>query len=250
MLKLKKPIYLKANKMQNIFNRTALLIGENGVEKLNNSHVAVFGLGGVGSYVVEGLIRGGIENITLIDNDVYKETNINRQLYATKSTINKLKVDATEERILDINDKVKVNKINKFVLAGEIDDIDFSKFDYVVDAIDTITAKLEIIKKCKKLGVPIISSMGTGNKMDATCFKVSDIKNTKVCPLCKVMRKLLKENGIDSLKVVYSEEQPIDINYPEDAEKKGNNYAPSSISFVPSVAGLIISGEVIKDLIK
>ncbi len=236
--------------MQNIFNRTALMIGEDKVKKLNSSHVAVFGLGGVGSYAVEGLIRGGIENITIIDNDFYKESNINRQLYATKSTLNRLKIDVTEERIKDINDKVKVNKINKFVLFGEIDDIDFTKFDYVVDAVDTVSAKLEIIKKCKQAEVPLISSMGTGNKMDATCFKVSDIKNTKVCPLCKVMRKLLKDNGIDSLKVVYSEEQPIEINYPENADKKGKNYAPSSISFVPSVAGLIISGEVIKDLIK
>ena len=250
MLKLKNKNHKGNKAMQNIFNRTALMIGEKAVEKLNNCHVAVFGLGGVGSYVVEGLIRGGIGNITLIDSDVYKETNINRQLYATKSTINKLKVDVAESRIKEINENVRVNKINKFILPNNVDDIDFTKFDYVVDAIDTITAKLEIIKKCKRHGVSIISSMGTGNKIDATCFKVSDIKNTKVCPLCKVMRKLLKDNGIDSLKVVYSEEQPIEINYPENAEKKGNNYAPSSISFVPSVAGLIISGEVIKDLIK
>ena len=236
--------------MQKIFNRTALMIGENAIKKLNSSHVAVFGLGGVGSYVVEGLVRGGVENITLVDSDVYKESNINRQLYATKSTINMPKVDATELRIKDINERVKVNKINRFILADELSDIDFSRFDYVVDAIDTVSAKLEIIKKCKEKSVPIISSMGTGNKMDATCFKVEDIKNTKVCPLCKAMRKLLKEKGIDSLKVVYSEEQPIVIDYPENAEKKGNSFAPASISYVPAVAGIIISGEVIKDLIK
>ncbi len=236
--------------MIKMYSRTSLMIGEEGINKLNKSHVALFGIGGVGSYVFEGLIRAGVKEITVIDNDVYSETNLNRQLYATLSTIGKSKTLVASERAKEINPEIKVNIINRFVLPGEIDDIDFSKFDYVVDAIDTISGKLEIIKKCKEYGVLIISSMGTGNKMDATRFKVSDIKDTKVCPLCKVMRKLLKENNIDGLKVVYSEEQPISVNYSEGDEKKGKNYAPSSISYVPAVAGLIISGEVIKELIK
>ena len=226
------------------------MIGEDGINKLNNSHVALFGLGGVGSYVFEGLIRAGIKEITVIDNDVYSITNLNRQLYATLSTVGESKTLVASKRAKEINPEIKINIINRFVLPGEIEDINFSKFDYVVDAIDTISGKLEIIKKCKEYGVPVISSMGTGNKMDATCFKVADIKDTKVCPLCKVMRKLLKENNIDGLKVVYSEEQPITVNYSDSDEKKGNNYAPSSISYVPAVAGLIISGEVIKDLVK
>ncbi len=235
--------------MEKMYSRTALMVGEEGVKKLNSANVALFGLGGVGSYVFEGLIRAGIKNITVIDNDVYSETNLNRQLYATLSTVGKSKTEVAKNRAKEINAEIKVEAINKFVLPGEIDDIDFSVFNYVVDAIDTISGKLEIIKKCKEYGVPVISSMGTGNKMDATCFKVADIKDTKVCPLCKVMRKLLKENNIDGLKVVYSEEQPRTVNYSDSDEKKGNNYAPSSISYVPAVAGLIISGEVIKDLL-
>ncbi len=236
--------------MEKRYLRTALLIGENKIEKLNSSHVALFGLGGVGSYVFEGLIRAGVKTITVIDNDVYSKSNLNRQLYATKSTIGKLKTEVCGSRAKEIDESIVVNSINRFVLPGEIDDIDFSKFDYVIDAIDTISAKLEIIKKCKERGVKIISSMGTGNKLDATLFKVADIKETKVCPLSKVMRKLLKENNIDSLKVVYSEEQPIKVEGLENVEKKGERVAPGSISYVPAVAGLIISGEVIKDLIK
>ncbi len=236
--------------MEKRYSRTALLIGENKIEKLNSSNVALFGLGGVGSYVFEGLIRAGVKTITVVDNDVYSESNLNRQLYATKNTIGKLKTEVCCSRAKEIDESIVVNAINRFVLPGEIDDIDFSKFDYVIDAVDTISAKLEIIKKCKEKGVKIISSMGTGNKLDATLFKVADIKETKVCPLSKVMRKLLKENNIDSLKVVYSEEQPVKIESGENLEKKGERVAPGSISFVPSVAGLIISGEVIKDLIK
>ena len=236
--------------MEKMYNRTALLVGEKGIEKLNNSNVLLFGLGGVGSYTFEALIRAGIRKITVVDNDVYSETNLNRQLYATLSTVGKLKTEVAKERAKEIDVNVIVNTINRFVLPGAIDDIDFSSFDYVIDAIDTVSGKLEIAKKCNEKGVQLISSMGTGNKLDPTLFKVADIKQTKVCPLCKVMRKLLKENGIDNLKVVYSEEEPIKINYDTDAEKKGNNFAPSSISFMPSVAGLIIAGEVIKDLVK
>ena len=236
--------------MEKMYSRTSLMIGEDGVKKLNSAKIALFGLGGVGSYAFEGLIRAGIKNITVIDNDVYSESNLNRQLYATLSSIGKNKTEVAKLRALEINPEIKVETINKFVLPGEIEDIDFSRYDYVIDAIDTISGKLEIIKKCKAHGVPIISSMGTGNKMDATCFKIADIKDTKVCPLCKVMRKLLKENNIDGLKVLYSEEKPLTIEHNEQSDKKGNSYAPSSISYVPAVAGLIISGEVIKDLIK
>ncbi len=236
--------------MENIYSRTALLIGENGINKLNSSHVALFGLGGVGSYVFEGLIRAGVKEITVFDCDCYSETNLNRQLYATKNTIGKLKTEVALARANEINEKIIVHTINDFVLPGKIDGVDFTKFDYVVDAIDTISGKLEIIKKCKRYGVKVISAMGTGNKLDATLFKIADIKDTKVCPLAKVMRKLLKENGIESLKVLYSEEQPKKLENIENVEKKGNSTVPATISYVPAVAGLIISGEVIKDLIK
>lgn len=235
--------------MNNAFFKEVQLIGVEAFKKLNDSHVAVFGLGGVGSYVVEGLVRGGVLNITLIDCDVYSESNINRQLYATQSTIGKKKVEVAKNRILDINPNCKVNVIDKFILKDTINEIDFTSFTYVVDAIDTISGKLEIVKKCNELGVKVISCMGTGNKINPLAFKVADIKQTKVCPLCKVMRKLLKDNGIASLKVVYSEEEPKAPINSDTAEKKGNGVAPSSISFVPSVAGLIIAGEVIKDII-
>ena len=236
--------------MGNMYSRTALLIGKSGIKKLNNSKVLLFGLGGVGSYTFEALIRAGIKNITVVDNDRYSETNLNRQLYATISTVNKLKTEVAIERAKEINPDISVKTINRFVLQGNIDDIDFSLYDYVVDAIDTVSAKLEIAKKCNEKGIKLISSMGTGNKLKPTLLKFSDIKQTKVCPLCKVMRKLLKENEIENLKVVYSEEEPIKINYDTSDEKKGSNFAPSSISFMPSVAGLIIASEVIKDLLK
>jgi tRNA A37 threonylcarbamoyladenosine dehydratase len=234
--------------MNSRFLRSAPFFKESGLEKLENSHVAVFGIGGVGSYVVEGLCRGGIGEITLVDNDEYSITNINRQLYATTQTIGKKKVEVAKDRALSINPDIKVNIYDKFVLQNDMGGIDFSKFDYVVDAIDTISGKIEIIKQSKLNGVPVISAMGAGNKLDQTAFKVADIKDTKVCPLCKVMRKLLKDNGIDGLKVVYSEEKPIE---PEiTGELKGNRPAPASNSFVPPIVGLIIAGEVIKDIVK
>ncbi|MBO5927014.1 MAG: tRNA threonylcarbamoyladenosine dehydratase [Clostridia bacterium] len=232
-----------------MFSRTALMLGDEAIKKLNSMHVAVFGLGGVGSYVVEGLVRGGIGKLTLIDSDVYKESNLNRQLFATVSNLGKLKTEVAKVRVKEINPNCEVNVIERFVLPGRIDDVDFSLFDYVVDAIDTVSGKLEIIKKCKENQVLIISSMGTGNKLNPTEFKVSDIKSTKVCPLCKVMRKLLKENGIESLKVVYSEEEPVKATKLLLSDENGKPI-PASISFVPSVAGLIIAGEVIKDLLK
>ncbi len=234
--------------MNSRFLRSLPFFKEQGLENLMNSHVAVFGIGGVGSYVVEALCRGGVGEISLIDNDEYSITNINRQLYATTDTIGKKKVEVAKDRALSINPDIKVNVYDKFVLLGDVGEIDFSKFDYVVDAIDTISGKLEIIKRAKEYDIPVISAMGAGNKLDQTAFKVADIKNTKVCPLCKVMRKLLKDNGISGLKVVYSEEQPIEPEFI--GELKGNRPAPASNSFVPPIVGLIIAGEVIKDLAK
>ena len=231
-------------------SRTALMVGEDGIKKLNNANILLFGLGGVGSYAFEGLIRAGITRVTVVDSDEYSETNINRQLYATTKTIGKLKTKVASERAKEINPNAQILEVNRFILPSNISDIDFTLYDYVIDAIDTVSTKVEIAKICYENGINLISSMGTGNKLDPTLFKVADIKKTKVCPLCKVMRKLLKENGVEKLKVVYSEEEPVKINYDENSDKKGAGYAPASISFVPSVAGLIIAGEVIKDLIK
>ena len=236
--------------MNNAFIRSQAVFGEEGQLKLNNSHVAVFGLGGVGSYAVEALVRAGVGEFTLVDNDVYSTSNLNRQLYATINTVGKLKTEVAKARILEINPLAKVNVINKFVLDGNDDGIDFSVFTYVVDAIDTISGKLSIVKRAKKAGVNVISCMSAGNKLDATKFMVADLYKTKVCPLCKVMRKLCKEAGITELKVVYSEEEPIITTSQNDVtELKGSRPAPSSVSFVPSVMGLIAGGEVIKDVV-
>lgn len=237
--------------MDNRYIRSAPIFGESGQQKLNNSHVAVFGLGGVGSYAVEVLARAGIGTITVVDGDVYSKSNLNRQLYATEKTVGLQKTDVTKARINEINSKITVYCFNEFVLYGKESAIDFSKFNYVIDAIDTVSGKLSIIKKAKENGVEIISCMSAGNKLDATAFRVADITKTKVCPLCKVVRRLVKENGISSLKVVYSEEEPIKIteeslvNY---TETKNGRPAPASVSFVPSVMGIIAAGEVIKDL--
>ncbi len=236
--------------MSERFIRLQTLIGTKEFEKLKNSHVAVFGLGGVGSYTVEALCRCGIEKLTLVDNDIYTKSNINRQLYATNSTIGKKKIEVAIDRVKDINPNCEVVGIDAFILPNAELDIDFSKFDYIVDAIDTISGKLELIKKSKEYGVPIICSMGTGNKLDERAFKVTDISKTKVCPLCKVMRRLLKENDIENVKVVYSEEEPILPKEEGLLEKKGNGFSPSSISFVPAVAGLMLASEVVKDLLK
>ena len=236
---------LKYITMNNYFERSEMLFGKRAMEKLYNSHVAVFGLGGVGSYAVESLCRGGVGKLSLIDNDIYTPSNVNRQLYATSLTLGRKKVDVAKERVLSINPQIKVDVYDKFILSGDSFGIDFSKFDYVVDAIDTISGKLEIVKMANKFNVPVISCMSAGNKLDQTAFKVADIKNTKVCPLCRVMRKLLKENGIDSLKVVYSEEA-LAISSDGDKDKR----IPYSNSFVPPIVGLIASGEVIKDLTK
>lgn len=248
--------------MLNQFSRTELVIGKEAIEKLNNSKVAVFGLGGVGSFVVEGLVRAGIGNFVLIDDDKICLTNLNRQLFATRSTIAKYKADVAKERILDINPKANV-EIYKEFFNPETEGILDESIDYIVDAIDTVTGKIELVLRANKLNIPIISSMGTGNKLDPTRFEVTDIYKTSVCPLAKVMRKELKARGIKKLKVVYSKEEPIKPNNNSESSCKTNcicppdskrtcavrNQVPGSVSFVPSVAGLIIAGEIVKDII-
>lgn len=225
--------------MKEQFCRTAQLLGNENVEKLFDKHVIVFGVGGVGGYVVEALARSGIGKISIVDNDVVNESNINRQIIALHSTIGKQKVDVLKNRILDINPECQVFVYNQFFLPENSNDFDFSIYDYVVDAVDTVTAKLEIIKKSKESKVPVISSMGTGNKLNPMGFKVSDISKTKVCPLARVMRNELKKRGISKVKCVYSEENPVI-----------QTQTPASVAFVPSVAGLLIASEVIKDLVK
>lgn len=227
--------------MLNQFSRTELLIGRSGVEKLQNSKVAVFGIGGVGSYVVEALARAGVGHIIIVDFDKYDITNINRQLGATHSTIGKYKTDVMKERILDINPNAIVETYNTNEIEGGESSIVDSTFTYVVDAIDTMANKIKLIEKCKYENVKIITATGAGNKLDATRFEVADIYKTSVCPVCKILRKELKQRNIPELKVVYSKEIP---KKPENGEK-----TLGSISFVPSVVGLITAGEVIKDII-
>ena len=225
--------------MKEQFSRTAQLLGNENVEKLFDKHVIVFGVGGVGGYVVEALARSGVGKISIVDNDVVNESNINRQIIALHSTVGMQKVDVLKNRILDINPECQVFVYNQFFLPENSNDFDFSIYDYVVDAVDTVTAKLEIIKKSKESNVPVISSMGTGNKLNPMGFKVSDISKTKVCPLARVMRNELKKRGISKVKCVYSEENPVI-----------QTQTPASVAFVPSVAGLLIASEVIKDLVK
>ncbi|MCD7728868.1 MAG: tRNA threonylcarbamoyladenosine dehydratase [Clostridia bacterium] len=231
--------------MEGIFSRTELLLGENAIKKLSRSRVAVFGVGGVGGYVCEGLVRSGVGSFELIDSDRVSVTNINRQIIATTRTVGRLKCDVMKERMLQINPDVQVDTRQCFFLPENADTFDFSEYDYVIDAVDTVSAKIEIILKAKASGVPVISSMGAGNKLNPAAFKVADIYDTKVCPLAKVMRHELKKRGVESLKVVYSEEQPLTPlqNPTEDMRK-----VPGSVAFVPSVVGMIIAGEVVKDL--
>lgn len=220
------------------FTRTEKLIGKDNLEKLKNSHIAVFGIGGVGGYVTEALIRAGVGKIDIIDNDTVSESNINRQIIATTDKIGQYKVDVMKERILKINPQAEVNAYNTLYLPQTADMFDFTKYTYVVDAVDNVTAKIELVLRANETDTPIISSMGTGNKLDPTMFCVSDIYKTEVCPLAKVMRYELKKRGIKKLKVVYSKEKPVTKQRP-----------PASISFVPSVAGMIIASEVVKDII-
>lgn len=234
----------------NQFSRTELLVGKDGVEKLQNARVAVFGVGGVGGYAVEALARSGIGTLDLIDNDKVSLTNINRQIIATHNTVGKSKVEVARERVLDINPDANVNIYDTFYLPETADQFDFKSYDYVIDAIDTVTGKIGLVMQAKEAGVPIISSMGAGNKLDPTAFKVADIYKTNVCPLAKVMRRELKKRGVKKLKVVYSEEMPL-TPIGETGEDPGmRRQLPGSIAFVPSVVGLIIAGEVIKDILK
>ncbi len=234
--------------MINAFSRTELLLGDNAMRKLQNSKILVFGVGGVGGFAVEALARSGIGEIHLVDNDVVSVTNINRQIIADTETVGRYKTDVMVERIRKINPDCKTRSIKTFFLPENSDEFDFSYYDYIVDAVDTVTAKIAIAVKANECGVPLISSMGAGNKLDPTAFRVADIYETKICPLAKVMRRELKKRSISRLKVVYSEEEPLK---PKESEEKTSKRAvPGSISFVPSTAGLIIAGEVIKDLIK
>ncbi len=234
--------------MSEKFSRSEMLIGSEAMDKLKRARIAVFGVGGVGGYAAEALARAGVGAIDLIDNDTVSESNINRQIIALTSTVGKLKTEVMKNRILDINPEGNINTLNMFVLPENIDEIDFSDYDYIVDAIDTVSGKLAIIEKAYKLGKPVISSMGTGNKLDPTKFEITDIYKTSVCPLARVMRYELRKRGVKKLKVLYSPEEPIKPNSP--AVGTGEKAVPGSISFVPSVAGLIIGAEVIKDLIK
>lgn len=224
-----------------------MLIGKEGVEKLKKARVAVFGIGGVGGYVVEALARSGVGALDLIDKDVVSASNINRQIIALHSTVGKLKTEVAAARAKDINPNIDVRCHNVFYLPENADDFDFSSYDYIVDAIDTVSGKIALIERAKAANIPVISSMGAGNKLNATAFEVADISKTSVCPLARVMRRELKKRGIDHVKVVYSKEEPLPSLLTD--EESGKAIA-GSIAFVPSVAGLIIAGEVIKDLIK
>ena len=229
------------------FSRTALLLGKEGVEKLKKARVAVFGVGGVGGYVVEALARSGVGALDLIDNDVVSLSNINRQIIALHSTLGRQKTEVAAERAKDINPDISVRTHNVFYLPETAEQFDFSAYDYVVDAIDTVSGKIALVEQAKAANVPIISAMGAGNKMDATAFEVADVSQTSVCPLARVMRRELKKRGIEHLKVVYSKEEPL----PAKAVDEGTGKPiPASVAFVPSVVGLILAGEVIKDLTK
>ena len=246
------------------FSRTQLQLGKDNMEKLHDAHVAVFGIGGVGGYVCEALVRSGVRRFDLIDDDKICLTNLNRQIIATRKTVGKYKAEVMKERILEINPDCEVNVHKCFFLPENADEFDFDNYDYIVDAVDTVTAKIELVMKANEKNVPIICSMGAGNKLDASMFKVSDIYKTKVCPLAKVMRRELKKRGVRKLKVVYSEEQPIrpieDMSIscrthcicPPGAKHKCTERRdiPGSVAFVPSVVGLIIAGEIVKDICK
>lgn len=242
--------------METIYERTELLIGTEAVERLRKSRVAVFGVGGVGGFTVEALARAGVGELDLIDKDTISISNINRQLIATTANIGKLKVEEMKERIAQINPEIKVNAYPCFFLPETAEQFDFAQYDYVVDAVDTVTAKIELALCCQKAGIAIIAAMGAGNKLDPTRFEVADIYKTSVCPLAKVMRRELKKRGIEKLKVVYSKEEPRKPLVSEEKTGKSQTpgreprvrQSPGSISFVPSAAGLIIAAEVIKDI--
>lgn len=230
-----------------IFSRTEMLLGKENIEKLKDKYICVFGIGGVGGYVCEALARTGIGKIDLVDNDTVSKSNINRQIIALHSTVGKYKTEVMKERMLDINPNIEVNIHNVFYMPETSHLFNFSKYDYIVDAIDTVSGKIELVLQAQNVGTPIISSMGAGNKINPCTFKVADIYKTSVCPLARVMRTELKKRGVKKLKVVYSDEIP--SNQVNKEEVKGK-YVPASCAFIPSVVGLIIASEVIKDLIK
>lgn len=230
------------------FSRTELLIGANGVEKLKNSRIAVFGLGGVGGYVAEALARAGVGALDLIDNDVVSLSNINRQILALHSTIGQPKTEAAKQRLLDINPNLQIVCHNCFYLPETASDFNFRQYDYVADAIDTVAGKIALVESAKEAETPIICAMGAGNKLNAGIFKVADISKTSVCPLAKVMRRELRKRGINHFKVVYSEEEALTpLAAAEDSNKR---QTPGSMSYVPAVAGLLMAGEIIRDLLK
>lgn len=233
------------------FSRTELLLGREGMERLARAHVAVFGLGGVGGYAAEALVRSGIGTLDLVDSDRVSLTNLNRQILATHGTLGQYKADAARERALDINPEAAISARRVFYGPDTAGEFDFSQYDYVVDAIDTVTGKLALIQQALEAGTPIISCMGAGNKLDPAAFRVADIYETSVCPLARVMRKELKRRGVKRLKVVYSQEPPIEPEgalYQESLEGEVRRQVPGSLAFVPAAAGLILAGEVVKDL--
>ena len=246
--------------MSDQFERTELLLGREAIDKLAHSRVAIFGIGGVGGYVCEALVRSGVAAFDLIDKDTVALSNLNRQIIATRKTIGKYKAEVMRDRILEINPDADVRIHNCFFLPENADEFPFEEYDYIVDAVDTVTAKIALVMKATEKNIPIISSMGAGNKLDGSMFRVADIYKTKVCPLAKVMRRELKKRGVKKLKVVYSEELPVrpirnvesdskaEENNPLDEKKIRRKDTPGSVAFVPSVAGLIIAGEVVKDL--
>ncbi len=241
--------------MEEQFIRTQMLLGSEAMNRLRNSRVAIFGIGGVGGYAAEALVRSGIGAFDLIDMDMVSISNINRQIIAAMSTVGRYKTEVMRDRILDINPQADVVVHNCFYLPENEQEFNFNQYDYIVDAVDTVTAKISIICKAKKLQIPVISSMGAGNKMDAAAFRAGDISNTSVCPLARVMRRELKKRGIDSLKVVYSKEKPMKPmeEFMEESSDTGmlsnRRSTPGSVSFVPPVAGLLLAGEVVKDII-
>ena len=231
--------------------RTAMLLGEEAVEKLTKARVAIFGIGGVGGYTLEALARAGIGQLDLIDSDTVSRSNINRQILATQSTVGLPKVEAGKRRVLDINPHCTVRTWEIFYTPETADRFDFTRYDYIVDAIDTVTGKLQLVKAAQDAGTPIISCMGTGNKLDASAFEISDISKTTMCPLARIMRKELGKRGIKHLKVVYSKEEALSpTGWEEEAKALGKRQIPGSVAFVPGAAGLILAGEVIKDLVK
>ena len=237
--------------MREEFVRTAMLLGEDAIEKLRKARVAVFGVGGVGGYAVEALARCGVGALDLIDSDTVSRSNINRQILATCSTVGMLKVDAAKTRVLDINPDCMVTTYPIFYLPETAEQFDFTQYDYIVDCIDTVTGKLQLVERAVAAGTPIICSMGTGNKLDPSAFRVADIAKTSMCPLARIMRKELKKRGIDHIKVVYSQEEALTPAVDEEELKRtGKRQIPGSVAFVPGAAGLVLAGAVVKDLIK